>query len=76
MTPPPKPDDQLRQWVENWKRVGPLLEEIRADELGSLDTERALASLEDAFDDALLQAEPRATSGLVELMRLLHRLAA
>jgi hypothetical protein len=53
-----------------------LLEEIRADELGSLDTERALASLEDAFDDALLQAEPRPTSGLVELMRLLHRLAA
>ena len=76
MAPTPRNDDQLRQWVENWKRVGPLLEEIRAAELGSLETERALASLEDAFEDARLRAEPRSTSGLVELQRLLHRPAA
>ncbi len=32
----PEQLDSMRQWVENWKRVGPILEKIRHEELPRL----------------------------------------
>jgi hypothetical protein len=62
-----------KDWVEHWGRLGPLLEEIRLEELRNFNYQEQLP-----ISDALLQlgldhAEPRPTSGLVELERLLMK---
>lgn len=61
-------------WIEHWRRVGPLLEQIRRQELREFDYQKNWQMV-----DALLQigcdfATPRTTSGLVELQRRLQRL--
>lgn len=60
-------------YVAHWKRVGPILQRIRDDELRRFDwdAERHIA-------DALLQMgaahpEQRTTSGLVELQRMFRK---
>lgn len=68
--PPTLPtDDQLHRWVETWKRVGPLLQEIRDRELLSTDTIGAVQALSEAFRAARRQNPPRPTSGLVDQQR-------
>jgi hypothetical protein len=62
-----------KEWVEHWRRLGPLLEKIRLEELRHFNYEEQLPII-----DALLQigvdyAVPRPTSGLVELERLLAK---
>ena len=62
-----------KEWVEHWRRLGPILEEIRREELRHFNYEEQLPII-----DALLQlgvdyAVPRPTSGLVELQRLLAK---
>jgi hypothetical protein len=76
MTPNPREDDQLRQWVENWKRLGPLLEEIRDRELLSVDTTAAIQALSGLARAARLERPPHPTSGLVEQQRYFRRLRA
>ena len=62
-----------RRWVETWRKAGPLLEQIRRDELRALTPEQvALAA------DALLEIggtlpADRPTSGLVEQQRLFRK---
>lgn len=61
-----------RGFVQHWRRVGPMLEEIRRRELQNFDF-----SANAHIVDALLQlgldcGEVRTTSGLVELQRRLH----
>ncbi|HZZ27406.1 MAG TPA: hypothetical protein VFE46_05300 [Pirellulales bacterium] len=65
-----------RQWVENWKRVGPLLEKIRHEELRALtddDVVRAFESLSGLLAD-LPPRPPRASSGFIEQQRLFQKL--
>lgn len=65
-----------RQWVENWKRVGPILEKIRHDELRAMtdeDVVRAFESLSGLLAD-LPARPPRSTSGFVEQQRLFSKL--
>lgn len=62
-----------REWVEHWRRIGPVLEAIRRWELRHFDYEKQLPII-----DALLQlgcdrAVMRPTSGLVELQQLLAK---
>jgi len=57
-------------WVENWQRVGPVLERIRREELRAFKYEDNIEAI-----DALLQlgcdlGTERLTSGLVEQQRL------
>ena len=72
--------EQMRAWVENWKRIGPELERRKRRELRAL-------SEEDAFDEALTLSassadetwvEPgrAASEGLLEQQRLFQRLRA
>jgi hypothetical protein len=65
--------EQMRAWVENWKRAGPLLEAIRREELRNFKHEDNVELI-----DALLQIgyehrrdEP--TSGLIEQQRIFMR---
>jgi hypothetical protein len=62
-----------REFVERWKRVGPLLEDIRMRELSRFSYDDNIH-----ITDGLLQigfdfAVPRRTSGLVELQKWLAK---
>ncbi|HEY2881372.1 MAG TPA: hypothetical protein VGJ15_03040 [Pirellulales bacterium] len=62
----------IRKWAENWKRVGPLLEKIRHEELRALTDEQSAIMANDLFEFALSAPnyQLRPSSGLVEQQRL------
>jgi hypothetical protein len=64
-------------WVEHWQRVGPLLEQVRRDELRALSDEQSARQLETLSEFALdaPQLRTRTTSGFVEQQRLFLKLA-
>ncbi len=55
----------LKDWVENWKRVGPELEAIRRSELVRSNTAEAIERLGGWVRIAVKQAPPGPDSGLV-----------
>lgn len=57
---------QAKRWVENWKEVGPILEQMRREELKRVDTFRAVESLCGPVDFSLPPFKPKPTSGLIE----------
>jgi hypothetical protein len=62
-----------KQWLEQWRRAGPLLERIRWRELRRMDLrarQQAIAAVLEASEGL---GQPRHTSGLVELQRLLAK---
>ena len=64
-------------WVENWQRVGPILEKIRHEELRAM-TEKDSARTHESLSEFALDLpnrKPRTTSGFVEQQRLLLKLA-
>ena len=67
-------EQRERQWVWNWKAVGPVLEALRAEAIRRTDTTRAIEQLSDAFESARRHWSAPATSGLVEQQRLFARL--
>lgn len=70
-----KSQEQLVQrWIEDWKAAGPVLESLRAEEIGRTDTAAAIEQLSDAFESARREWSPSTTSGLVEQQRLFARL--
>lgn len=68
MTPVPGLD--LKQWVTNWRNAGAKLEQLRREDLRSLDTVAAVSALSDAFDFAVANEPARLSSGMVEQQRL------
>ena len=58
-----------KQWVDNWKRVGPILEQIEAEELRAPDYHERLKNLLPMIHWVCDHAEPTTTSGLVEQQR-------
>jgi hypothetical protein len=71
----PEERDQMKRWVDTWKRAGPLLERIREGEVRQANTADAFR----AFNGmALLTARthpPKPISGLVEQQRWFSKLA-
>ena len=65
---------QLREWVDRWRVVGPKLAEIRRQELVATDTQQSLLMLADAFESCRLHHRPGPTSGLVIQQALFQRL--
>ena len=59
----------MKQWVDNWKRVGPILEQIEAEELRAPDYEKGICNFAPLLDWCCKHAEPRMSSGLVEQQR-------
>ncbi|HEY7329741.1 MAG TPA: hypothetical protein VH592_19055 [Gemmataceae bacterium] len=66
----PKAD---KNWVEHWRRLGPILEAIRQEELRNFNYEEQLPIIDALLQLGLDHAVPRPTSGLVELERLLAK---
>jgi hypothetical protein len=64
---------QVRAWARNWAELTPVLEEMRAEQIRSADTEQALRNLDDAFDSAVWLQAPRPSSGLIEQQALFAR---
>jgi hypothetical protein len=58
--------DEMKRWVETWKKASPELAAIRRRELREIDTQQALINLADAFESCRLHFTPAPTSGLVE----------
>ncbi len=73
------PHEQMRAWVENWKRIGPELEEIKKRELRALTekegTGRALRVMDSRAARADPAEEPNPSSGLIEQQRLFQLMA-
>ena len=60
-----------KDWVDHWRRVGPLLEKVRHEELRAMtdeDAARIFRVLADYMDD-VPRREPRTGSELVEAAR-------
>ena len=60
---------QGKQWVQAWKKAGPIMEQLRRDELRRLDPQRAIALLCGPADYRVPPRAPKPTSGLVEQQR-------
>lgn len=63
-----------KEWVEHWRRVGPILEEIRREELRNFNYEEQCPIIDALLQLGLDHAVPRPTSGLVEQQRLFAKL--
>jgi hypothetical protein len=61
------------EWAAHWKRVSPMLEARRREELRNLTDEEAGERLESLFPLALATMPPRRTSGLIEVRRRLDQ---
>ena len=65
-----------KQWVEHWKRVGPILEKVRHDELRAMTDEQSRQAFTNVCEyvQQFPRPAPRLTSGFVEQQRLFMRL--
>jgi hypothetical protein len=66
-------DDGNREFIERWKRVGPLLDEIRRKELRLFRHEDNWRIIDGLLEIGFQHSTRQTTSGLVELQKLLHR---
>ena len=64
---------QTRAWIENWRELGPILEEERRKSIRSVNTAVAIASFDLAYKSARLHCPSRGSSGLVEQQRWFQR---
>ena len=66
--------NDMKPWVENWKRVGPILEQMEMEALRAPDYGKTLADFLTTCNVACAHAEPKMTSGLVEQQRLFAKM--
>jgi hypothetical protein len=69
MMPEPATDEGF---AKHWRRIGPLLEEIRRSELAAFDHKANWHLIDGLLEFAYQHRTERKTSGLVELQRKLH----
>jgi len=66
--------EQIRQWLDNWKRASETLEQLRIKEIRESDVIDAIPAFDDAFESALWLTPNSPTSGLVELQKIFARM--
>jgi hypothetical protein len=64
----------MKQWVENWKRVGPILEQIEMEALRAPGYEDGLANFGSLLDWCCKHSTPKPESGLIEQQRLFMKM--
>lgn len=62
-----KEKTDVLNWIRCWQKAGSAMEKIRRNDLDQVDVHRAIETLDDAFEFAILQIPSRTTSGLVEM---------
>ena len=67
--------EQLRHWVDTWRRAGEELDEIRRREIQSLTDEGTREAIRQLFGtgESIDTVPPRTTSGLVEQQAWFNR---
>jgi len=60
---------QGKRWVRAWKEAGPVMEQLRRQELRQLDSHRAIEMLCCPGDYRVAPRAPKPSSGLVEQQR-------
>ena len=70
-----KDRNAAEEWLKQWRIRENALERIHREEIKRADTEHAILSLEDAFQDAIQKNAIRRDSGLVEMRRWFDRLS-
>lgn len=74
-TPPqPARTESMRDFVERWKRLGPILAQFEAEELKRTDVAATIRAFSGMVAIACRTSPPGPMSGLVEMQRLLARL--
>lgn len=68
-------EDDLRRYVRTWREVAPLLEAMRDRELIETPLPVAMEQLSGMVESAIFLEPLSETSGLVEMRRVLARLA-
>jgi hypothetical protein len=66
-----KPKWGLKEWVDNWKRVGPALQAQRDQEIRESDTARNIEQLDWSYRYARANYPVAESSGMVEFYRIL-----
>lgn len=66
---------ETKQWLENWKRVGPLLEAIRVEELRKLTDEESARIARDLLWPMLMPGGSDDAEGIEPMKDALQRLA-
>ena len=66
--------EDLRAYLEHWKRVGPQLEAIRREELRKFDFKANRSQIAGLFEMGLKHGTPRTTTGLVEYRKRLEKI--
>jgi hypothetical protein len=66
---------QGRCWVQAWQKAGPVMEQLRREELRRLDGQRAIELLCGSADYRVAPRAPKPVSGLVEQQRLFLKAA-
>jgi len=64
---------EIRAWIQGWRKAGPILEEIRAEEIRATDTVAALEVLDGMFTHAVETLPARESSGLIEQQAIFAR---
>ncbi len=68
-----EPGQDDAAWVKHWQRVGPLLEQIRREELRKFKYEDHIDLIDSLLEIGCRMGQPRTTSGLVEQQRLFQK---
>lgn len=71
----PKQRKLAKQWVENWRELGPMLEKLRIEEHRASDLGEVLLSLSDVNDASLRAHPPKPTSGVIEMQYFFKKLS-
>jgi len=66
--------EQMKAYIQGWKRAAPLLEALRNHEIRRASTPEAIAMLDGCFKAAVRNLVPDCTSGLVIQQQLFRRL--
>jgi hypothetical protein len=69
----PEGKKRMRAWVDNWRRLGPILEAERFERLRNVNTCESLLALEDLFNSAVWLHPPKPDSGLVAQQAILMK---
>jgi hypothetical protein len=65
--------DEAREFVDRWRKAGPLLEEVRRQELRHYRHEDRINELHSLMQIGSLNVEVRPSSGLVEQQRIFQK---
>ena len=65
--------EKMREWVNNWKETGEVLEKLRREEIRKTVTSKVLPVFDDALESALYLRKPRLTSGFVQMYKILAK---